>query len=360
MRIIHILTDFNGGIGSVVESLISKQVLLNSVVVIYSQGDYPNVDGVVFIKLKKHTIAGFNLLFGLKGKKNTIKNLLKNNKQKTIFHFHNLDSLGLFNIFTFSKKSIITIHGIRIPSSSNIRNFFFSGLIVFALLLLNITNFKIVFVSVNTKNHYLNLFKIKRSIINVIYNGVDKKFNFIPQHSNQNFGIGFISDLSQNKGFNILLESIENLNKTSKNIHFYIAGINKSNFLVPNYHNVTYFGYKKKVIDEIFSKLDVIVLPSISEGLPMILIEAISYGIPIISTKVGGIPEICINNFTGIIIDRNYSSLVESILKLYNDRKLLKKLSQNSLDFFKVNFEIESITEKYLNLYDKILTYVGK
>ena len=60
--------------------------------------------------------------------------------------------------------------------------------------------------------------------------------------------------------------------------------------------------------DEFFRNLDAFVLPSISlkndqDGIPVVLMEAIAYGLPLISTNVSGIPEICINNFNGYLIE---------------------------------------------------------
>ena len=48
-------------------------------------------------------------------------------------------------------------------------------------------------------------------------------------------------------------------------------------------------------IEEIYSILDVFVLPSQTEGQPMVLLEAMASKTPIIATTVGGIPNIISN-----------------------------------------------------------------
>ena len=92
---------------------------------------------------------------------------------------------------------------------------------------------------------------------------------------------------------------------------------------------------KGKSKDEFFRSLDTFVLPSISlkndqDGIPVVLMEAVAYGLPIISTNVSGIPEICINNYNGYLIEeRNVEQIYYSILKLAKQNN--EKIIANSL-----------------------------
>ena len=54
--------------------------------------------------------------------------------------------------------------------------------------------------------------------------------------------------------------------------------------------------------DELLRSCDVCILPSYAEGLPIFILEAMSYGMPVISTTVGGIPEVIVNNMNGFLI----------------------------------------------------------
>ena len=52
---------------------------------------------------------------------------------------------------------------------------------------------------------------------------------------------------------------------------------------------------------ELLNMADAFILPSYTEGVPISILEAESYGLPILSTPVGGIPEIVVDEENGIL-----------------------------------------------------------
>jgi len=154
--------------------------------------------------------------------------------------------------------------------------------------------------------------------------------------------IGLISWFIEKKGIKYLLEAMKKLK--NKNIQLILAGDGPLKNEILEFIEVhelkEYFNYigiikgKKKI--DFFMSLDAFILPAITvpndmDGIPVVLMEAISFGLPIISTDVSGIPEICINNYNGFLInEKNSSQIIKAIINLKNDRKLRYTFSLNS------------------------------
>ncbi len=56
-------------------------------------------------------------------------------------------------------------------------------------------------------------------------------------------------------------------------------------------------------IPQYMTSSDLFVLPSISEGLPTVISEAMACGMPVIGTKIGGISDVIINEYNGLLVE---------------------------------------------------------
>jgi glycosyltransferase involved in cell wall biosynthesis len=55
-------------------------------------------------------------------------------------------------------------------------------------------------------------------------------------------------------------------------------------------------------LGDLLAALDLLVVPSRSEGLPYVVLEAMLAGTPLIVTEVGGIPEVLIDGVHGVLV----------------------------------------------------------
>jgi glycosyltransferase involved in cell wall biosynthesis len=93
---------------------------------------------------------------------------------------------------------------------------------------------------------------------------------------------------------------------------------------------------------------NVFVLPSVPEAeggmdnLPTVIMEAMATGLPVVSTRIGGIPEMVIDNETGFLVRSDDSvALADAIEKVINDRSLGQKLGQAGYGRAQTLFSIE-------------------
>ena len=122
--------------------------------------------------------------------------------------------------------------------------------------------------------------------------------------------IGLISRLEEVKGVEFFLEALKVLRKRNVNYFAFVIGDG------PLKKELEEFAKKNKLSDRInftgwldvadsiamLSRMDVFVLPSLSEGLNTTLLEALYLLRPVVATDVGGNPEIIKNGKTGLIV----------------------------------------------------------
>jgi len=92
----------------------------------------------------------------------------------------------------------------------------------------------------------------------------------------------------------------------------------------------------------------VFVLPSVPEpeggmdNLPTVIMEAMATGLPVVSTRVGGIPEMVIDNQTGFLVQpEDAVALAGAIEKVTNDRSLGQRLGRAGYERAQKLFSIE-------------------
>lgn len=155
-----------------------------------------------------------------------------------------------------------------------------------------------------------------------------------PIYKNNENSIVYIGRLSDEKGLEVLLDAVKDIDITLKIIG---TGSLKDYLFKKtqreNISNVKFIGFlsrdeiKKEVSKSLFS-----VLPSLwYENYPYSIIESFSLGKPVIASKIGGIPELVINNETGLTFERNnHQELKEKIQFLLSNRHLIYAMGKNA------------------------------
>lgn len=121
-----------------------------------------------------------------------------------------------------------------------------------------------------------------------------------------------------------------------------------------------YFLGKKERSEDYYGLMDVLALSSLCEGIPLVILEAMQLGIPVVSTNVGGIPEMIVNNETGVLVPpRDVDSLSNNIIALLSDKQKRASLSAGAKESGLQRFKPERYLTELENLYATVLNEKG-
>ncbi len=217
--------------------------------------------------------------------------------------------------------------------------------------------------------------KIEPGKIKVIHNGIDlEKFNPDRNYDSNNFRkifslgdypvITIIGRLNFQKGHIYFLQAAAQVLEEIPVARFLIVGKGELEEELKNKakelkieKNVIFAGFQKN-IPLVIASSDIVVLPSLFEGLPLVPIEAQAMVKPVIVTDVDGSPEVVKNRESGMVIPpRNIKVLSQAMLYLLKNENIAKEYGEAGRKFVKTNFSIEKQVQLTQELYLNLLNY---
>lgn len=119
--------------------------------------------------------------------------------------------------------------------------------------------------------------------------------------------------------------------------------------------NIIILGFVKDSV-EFYNQGRIFVLTSHTEGVARSAVEAMACGIPCVSSNVGDMNDLVINNKTGYVIEPfdNLEKYVAKIELLLKDPDLYKTLSEASINFVQKNFSYKSATNVWCDVFKSV------
>ncbi len=167
--------------------------------------------------------------------------------------------------------------------------------------------------------------------------GIDDNWLTEPRNKNITTHFVFVGRNEWRKSVDSIYLSLKEISEF--NYHFHFIGVNQPENLQSE--KVSFYGEIKDPIKikSILSKCDVLVCPSLAEGMPTVILEAMACGLAIIATDTGA-TSLLVNNKNGDLIEVNDAiQLKQSLLRfieMENDE--LFQLKNESINLVKNQF----------------------
>ncbi|MDY6861423.1 MAG: glycosyltransferase [Thermodesulfobacteriota bacterium] len=115
-----------------------------------------------------------------------------------------------------------------------------------------------------------------------------------------------------------------------------------------------------KDLSPIFSITEILIVPSLHEGMPNIILEAMAAKVAVIASKAGGIPEVIEDRKNGILLpETNPETISIAIINLLENHTLKERLKKDALIRIEQDFNIVEIVKKFEKKYIELLKNEG-
>jgi glycosyltransferase involved in cell wall biosynthesis len=213
-----------------------------------------------------------------------------------------------------------------------------------------------------------------REDIRLIHNGVDASL-FAPQEPNQalrrSLGldkrpvIGFIGEARAKKGLGRLLRVYPRLYTRIPSQMLFVGGVRKDDKAMVKFfqrqhpdlplHLVSPQAHDK--MPQYYALCDLVVLPSLRDGLPNTLLEAMACGRPVVASAVGGMVDVLTDGRDGVLLPaRDDDAWVNTLERVLMDSQTCQELGAAARHTVTTRFTVERELNSWLALYQELLS----
>lgn len=180
-----------------------------------------------------------------------------------------------------------------------------------------------------------------------------------------------VARLSIEKGHHVAIEAMRELATQFPLLEYHIVGSgpekNKLLKLAKKYdlqERIIFHGFKTgDELKQLFSSSHIFILPSIDtrdgylvETQGVVLQEAQASGLAVIGSRTGGIPDVIIDDVTGLLFAENKpEELAHSIKKLIQEPDFYEKISTVARQDVEDRFDIDKVSQKIIELFNSVL-----
>ena len=119
--------------------------------------------------------------------------------------------------------------------------------------------------------------------------------------------------------------------------------------------NVLFAG-KQRDMPAVYASIDLLALPSLSEGMPMTVIEGMAARRPVVASRVGDIPKLIRDGETGLLVEPgNPQALRHAIAQLLSNPVLRSELAGRGQQWASEEFSARTMAQRYQGVYRAVM-----
>lgn len=174
------------------------------------------------------------------------------------------------------------------------------------------------------------------------------------------FTVGFIGRLSAEKGPLDFLDVARAVLDTAPEARFVMAGHGPEAEAVARRIEALSLADRVRVlgqldvpaIRELYGRLDCLLSPSHTEGMPMSLLEAMAMQTPVVATAVGGVGELIEHGESGLLCEKgDIKGMCAAVLEVKQRPELSQKLSLGGRERVIAHFSIQDNIKEIMTIY---------
>jgi glycosyltransferase involved in cell wall biosynthesis len=174
--------------------------------------------------------------------------------------------------------------------------------------------------------------------------------------------IGAAGRLSPEKGFSVLIAAAERVLRREPSVGFLLFGEGtcreelREQIKAAGLRGSFVLSGFRPDLDRFVPLLDLLVLPSFTEGLPNVVLEAFAAGIPVVATAVGGTPELVADGASGFLVPPGDPDvLAERILDALASEYRLRDMGLHGRQQVVEQFTFVAQARKYQDLWKELV-----
>ncbi|HEV8420311.1 MAG TPA: glycosyltransferase family 4 protein, partial [Actinomycetota bacterium] len=177
--------------------------------------------------------------------------------------------------------------------------------------------------------------------------------------------VGMVGRLVEEKGFREFVHAMGQVMAARQNVRMLLVaprdagqsdGIRPERLLrMVDPSRVLHLGFRSD-LPELYSAMDVFVLPSYREGIPRTVLEASAMELPVVASDIRGCREAVVDGLTGLLVEpRDPRALATAISSLVDDAEERKRMGKAGRQHVVTEFDAELVLDRLSDFYRRVV-----